>query len=167
MPDTGWDVAQLNIGMPVAPVESEALADFMAALDPINAIADASRGFVWRLQTDAGNATAVHCFDDERLIVNLSVWESLESLGDFVYRSAHVGVMRRRREWFMPMAEAYTVLWWVPRGHRPSVAEAEDRLMDLRDNGSSSRAFSFREPHPPPGTNAPADTASGDWLCPA
>jgi hypothetical protein len=167
MPDRAWELAQLNIGQPVAPVESEQLADFMAALDPINAIADRSPGFIWRLQTDAGNATEIHCFDDDRLIVNMSVWASLEALAEFVYRSDHVAVMRRRREWFEPMAVAYTVLWWVPAGHRPSIREAEGRLVNLRTNGPSPRAFTFREPYPPPGTAAATNTASDGWLCPA
>jgi hypothetical protein len=150
MPDKGWHLAQVNIALPVAPLESEQLAEFVAALDPINAIADESPGFVWRLQTDAGDATAVKGFGDERLIVNLSVWSSMEALGDFVLRSAHVEVMRRRREWFERMASAYTALWWVPYGHRPSVAEAEDRLEHLRRDGPTERAFTFRAPHPAP-----------------
>lgn len=167
MPDTRWQLAQLNIGLPVAPVESQQLAEFMAALDPINAIADASPGFVWRLQTETGNATSIHCFGDDRLIVNMSVWTSLEALGDFVFRSAHVEVTRRRREWFEPMSVAYTVLWWVPAGHQPSVDEAEDRLVDLRENGPTARAFTFRAPHPPPDSTTAIEPATGDWLCPA
>jgi hypothetical protein len=156
MPEEGWQLAQVNIALPVAPLESEQLAEFVAALDPINAIADVAPGFVWRLQTDAGDATAVKGFGDERLIVNLSVWASLEALGDFVFRSTHVEVMRRRREWFERMATAYTALWWVPAGHRPSVTEAEDRLEVLRRDGPTERAFTFREPHPAPPVRATA-----------
>jgi Domain of unknown function (DUF3291) len=167
MPDTGWELAQVNIALPVAPLESEQLADFVAALDPINAIADDSPGFIWRLQTDAGDATGINGFGDDRLIVNLSVWQSLEALGDFVFRSGHVEVMRRRREWFERLATAYTALWWVPRGHRPSIAEAEDRLETLRRNGSTARAFTFREPHPPPDSTANIEPATEHWLCPA
>jgi hypothetical protein len=160
MPEEGWHLAQVNIALPVAPLESDQLAEFVAALDPINAIADVALGFVWRLQTDAGDATAVKGFGDERLIVNLSVWESLEALGDFVFRSAHIEVMRRRREWFERMATAYTALWWVPAGHRPSVTEAEERLEALRGDGPTERAFTFREPHAMP---AAVPRASASW----
>jgi hypothetical protein len=167
MPETGWELAQVNIALPVAPLESAQLADFVAALDPINAIADVSPGFIWRLQTEGGDATGVRGFGDERLIINLSVWTSLETLGDFVFRSGHVDVMRRRREWFERMATAYTALWWVPRGHRPSIAEAEDRLATLRRLGSTERAFTFREPQPSPDPTAQVAVAADDWLCPA
>jgi hypothetical protein len=154
MPTDAWELAQVNIGLPRAPLESAQLADFVTALDPINAIADSSPGFVWRLQTDDGDATAVRGFGDERLIINMSVWASLEALGDFVFRSAHVEMMRRRREWFEPMAETYTALWWVPAGHRPSVAEAEERLDMLRRHGPGPGAFTFREPQWPPVASA-------------
>ncbi|HWM88294.1 MAG TPA: DUF3291 domain-containing protein [Kofleriaceae bacterium] len=149
---TAYHLAQINIGVPREPVDSPLLADFVAALDPINRVADQSPGFVWRLQTDDGNATAVPWTSDARVIVNMSVWESLEALSDFVYRSAHIEVMRQRRKWFEPMAELYMVLWWVPRGHVPTVAEAEERLLHLRAHGPTATAFSFRSPFPPPGS---------------
>jgi len=166
MQDPQWELAQVNIALPVAPLESEQLAEFVAALEPINALADSSPGFVWRLEGEAGDATDVNGFGDERLIVNMSVWASLDALGEFVYRSAHAGVMRRRREWFERMPTAYTVLWWVPRGHRPTVAEAEERLEALRHNGPTREAFTFREPFPPPHFPATTETTDG-WLCPA
>jgi hypothetical protein len=167
MQDPQWEVAQLNIGTVLAPLDSEELAGFVAALVPINALADAAPGFVWRLQDDAGDATSFRAFGDDRLLVNMSVWTSIEALGDFVYRSAHVAVMRRRREWFERLDTAFIVLWWVPRGHRPSVAEAEDRLDSLRLNGPSSRAFTFREPFPPPDSPTADAASTDDWLCPA
>jgi hypothetical protein len=154
MPTDRWELAQVNIGLPRAPLESAQLAEFVAALDPINAIADSSPGFIWRLQTDDGDATAVRGFGDERLIINMSVWASLEALSDFVFRSAHVEVMRRRREWFERMATAYTALWWVPAGHRPTVAEAEERLDGLQRDGSTPHAFTFQEPQMPQAASA-------------
>jgi hypothetical protein len=106
---------------------------------------------VWRLQTEDGDATGIRGFGDDALIVNLTVWESLEALRGFVYESrAHVDVLRRRREWFARLVEAFTVLWWVPEGHLPSVAEAEQRLALLRSQGPSEAAFTFKRPFPPP-----------------
>jgi hypothetical protein len=119
------------------------MAEFVALLDPINQLADESPGFVWRLQTDEGNATAVRAFDDERVIVNMSVWESVDHLADFVYRSAHLSVMRRRREW-LERIHVHMALWWVPVGHAPSVAEAEDRVAHLREYGPTPYAFTFK-----------------------
>ena len=120
----GWNVAQLNVGRLLAPTDSPLVAEFMEALEPVNALADASPGFVWRFQTEDGNATAERPFDDDTILVNFSTWESVEALTDYVYRSVHTEYLRRRREWFARMDEAFTVLWWVPSGHRPTVAEA-------------------------------------------
>jgi hypothetical protein len=146
-----FQLAQVNIGQVRAPLDSELLADFVAALAPINALADRSPGFVWRLQTEAGNATALRIFGDDRLLVNMSVWESLDALADFVYRSAHAGVLRQRRRWFFPLDRIILALWWVPAGHRPSIAEAEERLRILETRGPCPEAFTFRMPFPPPG----------------
>jgi hypothetical protein len=121
------------------------LAEFMARLDPVNALADTAPGFVWRLQGDDGDATSIRAFDDERIIVNMSVWESIEALTNFAYGNRdHLAVMRRRREWFEKIA-VYMVLWWVPIGHEPSVAEAEERLEHLRSHGPTPYAFTFRQ----------------------
>lgn len=126
------------------------MAEFANNLDRINALAEASPGFVWRLQTEAGNATAIRPFEDENLLVNMSVWRDVESLKAYVYDSAHVGFMRRRREWFELMKEAYLVLWWVPKGHRPDIAEAIARLELLKAKGPRPEAFTFAQPFPPP-----------------
>ena len=160
-----FHLAQVNIALPREPLDSALLADFVAALDPINALADGSPGFVWRLQTEDGNATAVRIFDD-RLMVNMSVWESVEVLADYVYRSAHTEVMRNRRTWFHHLGEVYAALWWVPAGHRPTVAEAEERLTHLRVHGPTPDAFTFQHPFAPPGS---AETMQPrvDDLCPA
>ncbi len=146
----GYHLAQVNVARPVAPVGSPELADFVAALAPVNALADAAPGFVWRLQTDDGDATAVPVFGSTELMVNMSVWESVEALADFVFRSAHVGVMRDRRRWFTPMTDAYTTLWWIPAGTLPSVVDAEEHLLHLREHGATPYAFTMREAFPPP-----------------
>ncbi len=134
-----WHLAQLNVGRMVAPTSAPEIAEFMAALEPINALADAAPGFVWRLQTDAGNATDIHAFDDPLLLLNMSVWQSIEALRAFTYSSAHTEVLRRRREWFDRLDVAHLVLWWVPVGHIPSVGEAIDRLERLRRGRAHGR----------------------------
>jgi heme-degrading monooxygenase HmoA len=158
-------LAQLNIALPVAPLDTAELAGFVAELEPVNALADTAPGFVWRMQTEDGDATAVRGFGDDRLIVNMSVWESPEALGAFVYSGHHRAVMARRREWFGRMREAFQVLWWVPDGTRPSVADAEERLDHLRAHGPSPYAFTFRTPFPAP-DGLPVRRAD-DWFCPA
>lgn len=144
-----WELAQLNIAVMAHPLDSPEMADFVAGLDRINALAEAAPGFVWRFQSDDGNATAFRPFGEQTL-VNMSVWRDVESLADYVYRSAHADIMRRRREWFGRMQEAHTVLWWVPQGHRPGMDEAGERLADLRKSGPGPGAFTFRQRYPAP-----------------
>jgi hypothetical protein len=162
-----WHLAQVNIALPHEPVDSPALAGFVAMLEPINAIADASPGFVWRLQDESGDATSIRPFDDERLMINMSVWESIEALWAFVYDSRHLDVMRRRREWFTRMAESYMCLWWVPAGELPSVADARERLDHLREHGPTPYAFTFKLRHPPPDAAASAPVIDDRDACPA
>lgn len=138
-----YHLAQLNIAKLQAPIDSPQLADFVANLDRINALADRSPGFVWRLQTEEGDATGIDFFGNDQ-IVNMSVWESVEALHDYVYRSAHIEILRRKKEWFHTMAEAHMVLWWVPVGHIPTVEEAADRLNLLREHGPTQEAFTFK-----------------------
>jgi len=147
---SSYHLAQLNIGVIKGPMDSPIMADFKINLDRINAVAEQSSGFVWRLQTDEGDATAIRPFDDENMLVNMSVWESLETLTQYVYRSAHVELMRRRREWFKRMDQPFLVLWWVRRGHTPAVGEAIERLQKLRENGPTAQAFTFKTAFPPP-----------------
>jgi hypothetical protein len=147
---SAYQLAQLNIGIIKGPMDSPVMADFAANLDRINALAEATPGFVWRLQTEEGNATAIRPFENENLLLNMSVWRDVESLGKYVYHSAHVEIMRRRREWFERMDEAFLVLWWVPQGHRPGVAEAVARLELLRTKGPTAEAFTFRHAFPAP-----------------
>jgi hypothetical protein len=158
-----WELAQLNIGRMRAPLDDPQIAGFVAALEPINALADAAPGFVWRLQTEDGDATAIRAFPDDLLLVNMSTWTSVEALADFVYQSDHRGVMAHRRQWFEKLDEAFTVLWWVPAGHRPSLDEAKARLLQLRAEGPTAEAFTFRRPFPDPDGD---DVATDDrWNC--
>jgi hypothetical protein len=146
---TRFHLAQANIGRIRAPLEDPIMQGFRSQLDPINALADRSPGFVWRLQTEDGNAMAIRPFADERMAINMSVWESLEALQQFVYRSAHVGPLRDRKQWFEPIEGPILVLWWIPAGHVPTVAEALTRLEHLKQHGPSPDAFTFRMPFPP------------------
>jgi hypothetical protein len=147
---THYQLAEINVGRLIAPYGSPPVAEFVASLPQINALADTQPGFVWRLTGEGDDATDIQAFDDPMVAMNLSVWDSLEALAAFVYRSEHRDFMRRRREWFEPPAEAYMALWWVPAGHRPTPAEGVARLEALRRDGPTSFAFSFRQPHPAP-----------------
>ena len=159
-----YELAELNIALLVAPVESPTLKDFVDNLDRINALAERSDGYVWRLQTDDGNATALRPFGEDYL-VNLSVWKDIESLHNYVYRSAHIEIMRRRKEWFHSIREAYAVLWWIPAGHRPTIAEAKAKLETLRTVGPSPDAFTFKQPYPKPLESG--ELSAFDDTCPA
>ena len=145
-------LAQLNIGMLKGPVGSPVIAEFVANLDRINALAEAQPGFVWRLTGEGNDATDIRAFDNPLMAVNLSVWTDPEALAAFVYRSAHRDVMRRRTEWFEKL-ELYMCLWWVPVGRQPTPAEAIARLELLRQRGPSPEAFTFREIFPAPGVD--------------
>lgn len=151
MPQTSTHhLAQVNIALPLEPLESKLLEGFTSMLDAVNARADGAPGFVWRLQDESGDATSIRVFDDERLIVNVSVWESLEALRDFVYADeGHLAVLRRRRDWFSKL-EVVLALWWVPAGHIPDTTEAKERLRLLEERGPSFDAFTFRQTFPAP-----------------
>jgi len=161
-----FELAQLNIARMVAPADSPILKDFVANLDRINSLAEQTPGYVWRLQTDEGYATAVRLYGDD-VIVNLSMWKDVESLFNFVYQSGHIDIMRRRKEWFERLRDAYMVLWWVPAGHRPTVAEANAKLEHLHATGPSPDAFTFKRPFAPPGATAAAQQPGFDDTCPA
>jgi heme-degrading monooxygenase HmoA len=164
---TTHHLAQLNIGRIVAPLDSPQLAGFVARLDEINALAEASPGFIWRFQTEAGDATALRPYDDDHILVNFSVWESAESLHQYVYRTAHAELMRQRREWFERMEEAFMVLWWIPAGHRQTVEEAIGRLGHLRAHGPSVFAFTYRALFPAPDVAQPSAPSILRDQCPA
>ncbi len=147
-----FQLAQVNVARLLAPIDSPQLAGFVARLDEVNALAEAAPGFVWRLKDDAtNNATSVPVYvHDDTIIVNLSVWESIEALRAYVYSGAHLEVFKQRRDWFSHMREAATAMWWVPAGHVPDVAEARERLDHLRTHGPTAVAFPFGAPVPPP-----------------
>lgn len=127
--------------------------DFRANLDPINALAEASPGYVWRLQDDNGNATSIKPFEDDLEIINLTVWESIESLADFTYRSGHVEFLRRRREFFEAPSQPTVCLWWIPEGSVPTIDDAVARLDHLRRHGPTPKAFTFRHRFDPDSTD--------------
>jgi hypothetical protein len=164
---SAYELAQLNIGIIKGAMDSLVMADFAANLDRINTLADRSPGFVWRLQTEDGDATAIRPFDNDNMLVNMSIWRDLESLHKYLYGSAHVDVMRRRREWFERIPEAFLVLWWVPKGHRPSVAEAIAKLGVLRVNGPTQDASTFRQPFPAPDASDTQPSIPFGDACPA
>ncbi len=147
-----WELAQVNVARLLAPLDDPLLAGFVNGLDPINAIADAADGFVWRLQTDEGDATALRVFPDPDVIVNLSMWSSIESLKAFAFGVDHVAILRQRRHWFEPPTEPHLALWWVPAGEQPSLDETKRRLEFLRRHGPSPFAFTFNHPQPPVAT---------------
>jgi hypothetical protein len=148
---TRFHLAQVNIGRIVAPLDDPIMEGFKSQLDPINALADRSPGFVWRMQTEDGNAMAIRPYaDDDRMAMNMSVWESFDALQQFVYQTAHVGTLRDRKQWFEPMDGPILALWWIPAGHIPTVAEAKDRLAHLKAHGPTPHAFTFRKTFPAP-----------------
>lgn len=136
-------LAQVNIAKMLAPLESPLMADFVANLEIINDLADKSDGFVWRLKDDKDDATPIKVFGDDYLLVNLSVWVDVDALFRFVYRSDHAGILKRRKEWFEKIKESHVALWYIPEGRLPTVAEAEERLVHLRNNGETPFSFNF------------------------
>jgi len=138
-------LAQINIAKMVAPIDSPVMADFVANLDSINALAETSEGFVWRLKDESNNATAIKIFDDDFLIVNMSVWKNTEALFQFVYKSNHIEIFKRRKEWFEKMDEMHMAQWYVQPGYLPTVADAVERLNYLRNHGETPFSFSFKK----------------------
>jgi Domain of unknown function (DUF3291) len=145
-----FHLAQINIGRLVAPTSDPQLADFVAQLDPVNKLADAAPGFVWRLQSASGNATGVVYCDDPLVIVNMSVWESLAALREYTYASHHMRVFRDRAKWFQKMDKPQYCLWWLPAGHLPTVAEGKQRLEHYQTHGATPFAFWFSQSFPAP-----------------
>ena len=127
-----FQLAQINIAQAKDSMESETMKGFVERLDEINELADNSKGFVWRLQTEEGDATSIQAFDDPSLIVNMSVWEDIESLKEYVYKSVHVELIKERKAWFNKMKIMHQALWWIPAGHTPSVIEGRERLSLLQ-----------------------------------
>ena len=145
-----YHLAQINIGRLVAPIDDPRIAGFVAQLGPINALADSAPGFVWRLQSESGNATDVPFSEDPFVIVNMSVWESIEALRDFTYSSRHIELFRDRARWFEKMDKPYYCLWWVTAGHIPTLDEGRERLRHFQEHGATPHAFWFSQQFPQP-----------------
>lgn len=144
-----FHLAQVNISKLLEPIDSPLLADFVAQLDEINALAEQSKGFVWRLKGENENATALRVFEDDMIIINMSVWETIEDLKDFAFKTAHAMVMKDRNKWFEKPKDAALALWWIPTGHTPTPQEARERLESINKNDSTSFAFTFKNVHLP------------------
>jgi heme-degrading monooxygenase HmoA len=151
MMEKGWHLAQIN----VAKIIGESISDpvmkkFVDQLEEVNALAEGSPGFIWRLKDDTNNATSLNPYNDQTIIINMSVWESLEHLIKFVYKGRHAEVLRKRREWFVDFGKPFTTLWYIPAGHVPTVEEAMERLRSLQENGPTPFAFDFKTKFPAP-----------------
>jgi hypothetical protein len=151
-----YHLAQINIGRLVAPIDDPLIASFVAQLKPLNALADRAPGFVWRLQSESGNATDIPYSDDPSMMVNMSVWESIEALRDFTYASGHMQAFRDRGRWFEKLEKPSYCLWWTPAGHHPTVAEGRERLEHYQRRGATPYAFWFSQQFPAPAADAVA-----------
>lgn len=138
-----FHLAQANIARMRASMDDPIMAGFVERLEPLNALADESAGFVWRMQDEEGDATAIRVFENELILFNMSVWESIEALQGYAYQSTHVEAVRARGDWFEPMSKPNFALWWIPAGHIPSVEEARDRFSRLWEDGPTAAAFTF------------------------
>lgn len=163
--DSAWHVAQMNVGTALFPPDDPRLSGFMNRLDEINALAEQSPGFVWRLQSDSGNATDIDVGGPELFLVNMSVWQSTESLFEYVYKSMHRDVMVQRRQWFEKPVEQYQVLWWVAAGHLPTANEGLARLAYLQKHGASEHAFTFKQRFSSPGGSELPDNLKPESYC--
>jgi hypothetical protein len=151
MNDSSWHLAQINVAKIVGEdITDPVMQKFVDQLDEINGLAEGSPGFVWRLKDESNNATNLNPYNDQRIIVNISVWQTLDDLLKFVYHGRHAEVLRSRREWFVSFGEAYTALWYVPVGKVPTVEESMVRLKSLQDSGPTPFAFDFKTKFPAP-----------------
>jgi hypothetical protein len=143
-------LAHINIGTMKGPITSKVMLEFRTQIAHYNSLADRSSGFVWRLQTSSGHTADIDAFGDERIFITMSVWEGIEQLFDFTYRSAHAEMFRRRREWMEKIPRPQLALWWIGLGHIPSIKEAKERLASVAESGATPFAFTFRRHFPPP-----------------
>jgi len=139
-----FHLAQINIAKMLAPIDSPVMAEFVANLDSINALAEGSDGFIWRLKTDDNNATSIKVYEDDFIIVNMSVWENMDKLHQFVYQSNHVEIFKQRKKWFEKMSDMHMALWYIPAGYIPTAMDGVERLSHLRNKGETPFAFSFK-----------------------
>jgi len=146
-----FQIAEINIArMKGVNINDPVMKEFVDNLERVNALAENSEGFVWRLKDESDNATHLNPYDDEQIIVNLSVWESIEALETYVYKSFHVEIFKRRREWFQTFGKVYMAMWWIPEGQFPTLEEAVEKLDYLQKNGASELAFDFKKRYLPP-----------------
>lgn len=153
---SSFHLAQVNVATSRAPMDDPIMQGFVDRLETLNALADSSPGFIWRLQTDDGDATAIRVFDNPLILFNLTVWESVEALEAYVYKSDHVNAVKRRMEWFEKPEQTPFALWWIPAGHIPDEVEAKVRLEKLWRDGPGPEAFTFRQRFLPPATTVAA-----------
>lgn len=145
-----FHLAQINIAQMKAPLTDLVMTEFAEALNEVNAIADQSPGFIWRLQTASGNATNIRAYSDPKMLVNVSVWQDIESLKTYVYKSLHGKFFVRRRQWFEKYQGEHFAMWWIPAGHLPTVEEGKMKLESLTLHENSPEAFTFAQPYPCP-----------------
>lgn len=146
-----WHLAQINIGrIKGVTINDPVMAEFVDNLDRINQLAEGSKGFVWRLKEENNNATHFNPYGDEQVLINMSVWTDIESLEQYVYRTAHTDYLRRRKEWFHQFGKMYMAMWWIPAGHIPTIAEAVAKLEQLQQEGASAQVFDFKRRFPQP-----------------
>lgn len=144
-----YHLAQVNIAQAQNLMDSEHMKGFKDRLDEINALADQSTGFIWRLQTEGGDATSIQAYSDSHLLINMSVWENVETLKAFVYKSLHVELIQDRDAWFNKMLNVHQALWWIPAGHIPDIEEGKAKLDQLQKHGPDKNAFTFARPFAP------------------
>jgi len=146
-----FQLAEINVArMKGVNINDPIMKEFVDNLDRVNVLAESSEGFVWRLKDESNNATHLNPYNDEQVIINISVWQSVDALEHYVYKTFHTDFLKRRREWFQTYGKVYTAMWWVPEGQFPTVEVAVEKLDDLHRNGASSRVFDFRNRFPQP-----------------
>ena len=144
-----YHLAQVNIAKMLADLNAPVMSDFVQRLNEINLLADSSAGFVWRFLSDEGDATYLRPYEDKNILFNMSVWESLESLKAYVYNSSHLELLKSKKNWFSKLSEPHMALWWVPKGHIPSVSEGLRKINIIKERGACEEAFTFAEPYGP------------------
>ncbi len=146
-----YNLAEINIARMIGVnIDDPVMKEFVDNLDKVNAIAESSDGFIWRLKDAENNATSFNPYNDEQVIINISVWENIETLERFMYKTLHSDFLKRRKEWFQKFGKAYFAMWWVPEGHYPTIQEAVDKLDYLQKNGASNLVFDFKNKYPMP-----------------
>jgi hypothetical protein len=147
-----FQIAEINIArMKGVDINDPIMKEFVDNLDKVNSIAESSKGFVWRLKDESNNATNINPYNDEQVIINISVWQSIESLEDFMYKTFHSEFLKRRKQWFQNFGKVSTAMWWINKGDLPNVNEAVEKLAYLQKNGPSEIVFDFKKKYPPPG----------------